>query len=90
MVARINGCGAHGAGVVGARLGSAVLLAAVVGLSGCSYIPLKIYEPGPDKTGKAIAAYCSYLGEERRQALREQVNAHAHPHTVRITCASDE
>lgn len=72
-----------------ARLGGGAGL--VVLLSGCTAIQAytPFYTMGPDKTGKAIKIYCGVLGEERRAALREQVNAHAHPHTVRITCNAD-
>lgn len=63
----------------------AIVLALVVGNSGCSIIAPNV---GP-KLAEAVNGYCAKVSYPERLLLRDSVNSQIAPNAVRVDCAGD-
>jgi len=56
--------------------------------SGCTLLG-EVSEKAAKEIGKGVAVYCEETIPDVRETFRDQVNQHARPHSVQVTCAND-
>jgi hypothetical protein len=80
-------------GIVNGLILSVIFWTAVallfVMLTGCTTLD-RVSERAAKRIGQGVHTYCGETTAEVRDRFRQQVNEHATPHEVRVTCADGE